>query len=148
MPLGEGWFLNTDGRVVQIGEHLAAVLANPDMFGEPPRRRANEDLDAYRVRVLKRVFERGWIRVRSHDGRTVFEYWRWSPEVADTVWDFIANELGAVSGEIQMGEASSGRMFTALISDFLAEPRRRRNPRRNPGRELYLLGRSVGQGRA
>jgi len=152
MAFGHGYWLHLDGRMLPIHEHLSAVLDAPEKFDlrGVPRQGMRESPDAYRERVLSEVFRNGWIRVRSHGGKTVFEYWRWSPELADAVWDFIANELGAQFGTIQMGEVESGRAFGASIQDFLAEPRRRRNPpvrKQHPAELLYLMGRTLGQGR-
>ena len=148
MPSGEAWWINTDGRVVSVYEHLDAVTQAPTRFGfkHLPPRATGESLDAYRERILSGTMQRGWIRVRAHRGHVSFEFWNLTSDVVDAVWQFIGDVLG-VAVTIRMGEVSTGRVFATDTAAFFQDAER---PRKNPGpsRDLYLLGRAHGLGRA
>lgn len=151
MPIGAGWWLNPeDGRALEIFEHLDAVLSEPRTFGlrPTPALHRGESADDFRTRVLTEVMQNGWIRVRSYQGSTVFEFWHLDEDVADAVWQFIGDVLGATMGELRLSEVESGIIVSSRIESFFQDVkrfRRRRNP--SAGNRLYLFARALGQGR-
>lgn len=68
MPLGEGWGLNIKtGETIKIYDHFSAVKENPEKFGL-------KEVVGKRKQVLRQVFKNGWMRIRSHWRRVVFEF--------------------------------------------------------------------------
>lgn len=154
MPVGEGWWLHPRREPRAVYEHLSAVQDDPRVYGmsaaavEPRLRETAED---HRHRVLTSVLQNGWIRVRSHQGYTVFEYWRLTRRGADAIWDFIADVLGGgLAAEYQMNELATGRSFRVRAAQFHddVEPYLEGVDDEDDGGErLYLIGRAMGQGR-
>ena len=98
MPLGEGFWLHTNGKTIPVHEHFSAVLGNLRTYGvtqEDATRRPGEVDDVFRRRVLEIVLRHGWIRVRTHRGHTIFEAWKFTRRATDAVCGFIEEWLGA-----------------------------------------------------
>jgi hypothetical protein len=113
MPIGEGWWIHPNGKVVPIHEHLSAVQSDPRAFGLTAREAApleeESELDQ-RARILGAVLRKGWIRVRASHGHAVFELWKGSRRSYDTICDFIGEYLGTGPGtHYQINEVSTRR---------------------------------------
>jgi hypothetical protein len=157
MPMGEGFWLHTrSGRWEPVFEHLDAILEDPKNYGLSDIQVAvkrGESAEDRRERVLIAAMKKGWIRVRSHRGYTVFEYWKLNRRVADAIFEFIVDVLGAgPAATYQMNELASGRGFTVNAADFYnqveAQIAGTGDEEDAGGETLYLLGCAMGQGRA
>lgn len=153
MPAGEGWWLHPTGRSVAIFEHLNAVTTNPRAFGltqDNMVKRPREPEEDYRRRVLTEVLRKGWIRVRSYQGFTVFEYWKLSRRVADAVCEFISDTLGGgIGSQYQMNEVSTDRSFYVggrCFDDMDAQLGGAVTDKHARKAQLYMLGCNCGQG--
>lgn len=114
MPIGEGFWVHLTGKTLPVHEHFSAVLASPRTYGvlqaDTARLPGEIDDDVYRRRVLTLVLKKGWIRVRSHKGYTVFEAWKLTRRATDAICGFI-DEFGA--GDFAMytlKDVSSGKI--------------------------------------
>ena len=147
MPIGEGWWLAVDGRVLPVYEHLQAVENDPREFGLAKAllaaHRSESEADR-RERILTEVTKKGWIRVRFHGGHVSFDTWFLTPDVADAIFLFTADVLGPVPS-MRVGEVSTGKAVMTDPHSFFEDVKRRNNPR--PGNRLYLFCRAFGMGR-
>lgn len=158
MPMGEGfWIHQRSGRWNPVYEHLSAILDDPTEYGLSDiqvRTKRGESAEDRRERVLIAAMKKGWIRARSHRGYTVFEYWKLSRRVADAIFDFIVDVLGAgAAASYQLNELSSGRGFSVNAKDFYDQVEAQiagagDDDEDAGGETLYLLGCAMGQGRA
>lgn len=95
MPIGEGYWLNSrTGDDIEVFEHAKHVIENPELFGLQPQAVAGKEGAMYaqdpelRRNLLIDVMKRGWIRVRSHRGRNVFETAHVNDDVLYSVLEF------------------------------------------------------------
>lgn len=155
MPMGEGFWLHSRSeRWESVYEHLSAVMDDPQSYGFSDiavRQKRGETAEDHRERVLIAMMKKGWIRVRSHRGYTVFEYWKLNRRVADAIFLFIVDVLGAgPAATYQMNEVSTDRGFTVNAADFYEQVETQVagvDEESDGGETLYLLGRAMGQGR-
>jgi hypothetical protein len=157
MPMGEGfWIHSRSGRWEPVYEHLDAILEDPSTYGLSEiqvRMKRGESAEDRRERVLVAAMKKGWIRARSHRGYTVFEYWTLNRRIADAIFDFIVEVLGAgPAASYQLNEIRSGRGFSVNARDFYDQVEAQlagacADPEDAGGETLYLLGCAMGQGR-
>lgn len=82
------------GQEVEVWEHAKHVMENPELFGLHPSAVADMGAAQYaqdadlRRQLLIDVMKRGWIRVRSHKGRHVFETANINDNVLYTILEF------------------------------------------------------------
>lgn len=116
MPIGEGFWLYKNGKVLPTYEHLMAVVSAPKTFGltkAQVQAEDGEDEVGQRTRVLSAVLRKGWIRVRHHSGYTVFEAWKVRRQIAEAICGFIADYLSTnVGSHYQINEVSTDKGFT------------------------------------
>ncbi|GAG10953.1 unnamed protein product [marine sediment metagenome] len=156
MPMGEGfWIHSRSERWVPVYEHLSAVMEDPRTYGLSDiqvRQKRGETAEDHRERVLIAMMKKGWIRARSHQGYTVFEYWKLNRRVADAIFMFIVDVLGAGSAATyQMNEISTNRGFGVNAQDFYQQVEQQiagtgDDAETAGGETIYLLGRAMGQG--
>lgn len=156
MPPGEGYWLHTSGKQVEVFEHFSDVLRFPRKYGvreEAIARLPGEQDDVHRRRVLTEVLKKNWIRVRSHKGYTVFEFWKLTNRVADTIWGFVSETLWAGPGtSFNLHELATSRGCFVRMESFYddIEPCLHgtgKVSRANGARKLYLTACSLGLGR-
>lgn len=155
MPPGEGYWLHTSGKYHAIFEHQNALSTAPNDYGltaADVARKAGEQDSDWRERVLHKAMQKGWVRVRMSRGFVVFEYWKLTRKLADTIWEFTVDTLGAGPfTRMDLHEVPTRRSFSANAEQFFEAVDSHlggaRRPSRNAGEALYLAGLAIGQGR-
>lgn len=77
MPLGTGWFIEVKtGAEIPVDDHAVAASQEPVRFGLSPAEVSglNPRSPRQRIEILRRVLRNGFVRVREHRGRVVFEF--------------------------------------------------------------------------
>ena len=118
MPMGEGWWIAPDGEVIRIHEHLRYIEEHPERFGFTPEELKPRDEDerrrrgVRRGRILREAFRRGFVRVRMHGGRNVFEFRGW--ERSRRLIEGFLDEVGMKGSEaaLTLRDHASGREWT------------------------------------
>ena len=138
MPIGEGYWVSPDGRVIEIYEHLAYVKEHPDEFGFTPEdlrplteEKKRREKTPGRERILKEAMRRGWIRVRrSPSMMPSFETWRVTDETLFRIAEAIrAASLVSAGESLRVTSVRDNFSEVMNAGDLMAGRVFRTNPR-------------------
>lgn len=104
MSIGQGWWIDQNGEVLSIYDHLSAIENDPRRFGFSPEELlplngegGKKNRMLRRRRILSEAILRGFIRVRFDNHRHVMEFYGWA-RCEKLIAGFLSKEGFAQSG--------------------------------------------------
>ena len=118
----EGFWIDPEGKVFEIDEHLSAVERNPALFGFSSADWAKwgqKEVRKNRIPILYEAISRGWIRVRGCGDYIEINVDELSPSTTAKVADFLKRTGALKNDPIHMLEVKPDRETTRTAGEFL-----------------------------
>ena len=111
-----GYWISPTGKIQEVYEHFKVVADSPKKYGITEE--DIEELDFDREKILIKVIQNNWIRVRGHKNYTTFEFWEYDIGVLTQVLKFVKRTKMWDNEIIYLNELKSRRGVELTVEEL------------------------------